>query len=217
MLRTALVSVSLIGFAYGAASQLTEGFEVWTAEGARRLAVMQRPVPSPAAALAGPGLGGYSLADVATGTGHVTIVDFFYTRCNSVCLTLGSSLQQLQQTLSSTAAVNADATRRADVRLLSISFDPAHDGVAQLAQYAARWRADPRFWRVASVPEAAQLQHLLDAFQVTVIADGQGGYDHNAALLVIDSRGRLVGIFDADAPDTALAFARSLLRRGPTT
>ena len=181
MLRTALVCLGLVGIAYFAASQLTEGFEVWTAEGARRLAVIERPVPAPVAALAGPGLSGHNLSDVVTGTGHITIVNFVYTRCNSVCLTLGSGFQQLQQALAATAADSVDAARHGGVRLLSISFDPAHDGVAQLAQYAARWRADPRFWRVASVPDAAQLQHLLDAFRVTVIADGQGGYDHISA------------------------------------
>lgn len=209
MLRTLLVSLGLIGAAGVAASLLTEGFEVWTAEGARRLAVIERPVPAPFAVLAGPGLSGRSLPKVLSGDGHVTLVDFVYTGCPSVCLTLGSSFQQLQRALTATAAE--------DVRLLSISFDPAHDGAAQLATYAAQWRADSRLWRVATVPDALQLQGLLGAFQVTVIADGQGGYAHNAGLLVIDQQGRLVRIFDADAPEAALTYARSLLWRGPAT
>ena len=47
MWRTAWVSLGLIGLAITTAFALTEGFEVWTAEGARRLAVIERPVPSP--------------------------------------------------------------------------------------------------------------------------------------------------------------------------
>lgn len=212
MWRTAWVSLGLIGMAIAAAAALTQGFEVWTAEGARRLAVIERPVSSPVVALAGPGLTGRHLPELwvsgAQGAGRVTIVDFFYTRCLSVCLALGSGFQQLQNLLAATADD--------DVRLLSISFDPTHDGDAQLAQYASQWQADPRYWRIATVPDALQLRRLLDAFQVTVIADGQGGYEHNAALLVIDARGRLVRIFDADEPEAALAFARWLLARHTT-
>ena len=63
---------------------------------------------------------------------------------------------------------------------------------------------------MASVPDAAQLQRLLAAWQVVVIADGVGGYEHNAALLVVDDQGRLVRIFDHSESVAALAFARSL-------
>lgn len=217
MWRTAWVSLGLIGLAITTAFALTEGFEVWTAEGARRLAVIERPVPSPFAVLAGPGLVGPGLTGRSlpelwisdrAGVGRVTIVNFIYTRCPGVCLALGSSFQQLQRLLAATADD--------DVRLLSISFDPTHDGNAQLAQYALQWQADPRHWRIATVPDAQQLQQLLKAFQVTVIADGQGGYEHNAGLLVIDARGRLVRIFDADEAHAALAFARWLLARHTT-
>ncbi len=65
------------------------------------------------------------------------------------------------------------------------------------------------------MPDAAQLQRLLDAWQVVVIDDGRGGWDHNAALLVIDPRGRLVRIFDDADVAGALAFARALQRAGP--
>ena len=212
MWRTALVSLVGIGIAAASAFSLTEGFEVWTAEGARRLAVIERPVAAPRVMLAGPGWNGHSLPEVlhgeGKGDGRVTVVNFVYTRCPSVCLALGSSFQQMQTALAATASD--------DVHLLSISFDPAHDGDAQLAQYALQWHADPRHWRFATVPDTQQLQRLLDAFQVTLIADGHGGYEHNAALMVIDAQGRLVRIFDADEPEAALAFARSLLAR-PTT
>jgi protein SCO1 len=58
------------------------------------------------------------------------------------------------------------------------------------------------------------LQRLLAAWQVVVIDDGRGGYDHNAALLVIDQRGRLVRIFDDNDVAGALDFARALQRAG---
>jgi protein SCO1 len=208
MLRTVIASLGLVVLAALSASLLTEGFEVWTAEGARRLAVETQPVATPTAALDGPGLRGRDLHEVLARVGQVTIVDFVYTRCTSVCASLGSGFQQLQRQLI--------AQQIGGVRLLSISFDPAHDDTATLALYAERWAADPGRWRFATVPDARALARLLRAFQVIVLPDGQGGYEHNAALLVIDAQGRLVRIFDAAALDETLAFALWLTRPAGT-
>ena len=197
MWRTSLACAALASTAWFCASSLTEDFDVWTAEGARRLQVQRAPVAAPHAVLAGSAM---NLHDVLAQ--RVTIASFIYTRCASVCLAVGSNFQQLQQAL--------DARPAQDIRLLSISFDPAHDTADQLARYAAQWRADPKHWQIVTVPDALQLQRLLDAWQVVVIDDGRGGYEHNAALLVIDPHGRLVRIFDEADSAAALAFARSL-------
>lgn len=203
--RTTLLGLALALLGWLSASQLTEGFQVWTAEGARRLTVIERPVPTPPAVLAGPDMSGLGLPQWFSGAGRVTIVDFVYTRCATVCTTLGSGFEQLQQAI---------AKRPADgVKLLSISFDPLHDDAAQLRRYGLQWRADPAIWRVATVPDTHQLKRLLDAFQVVVIDDGFGGFEHNAALLIVDERGRLVRIFDDTELDAALAYARFIARQ----
>jgi len=205
MLRTTLLSLGLALLSYLGASWLTEGFQVWTAEGARRLTVIDRPMAAPAVNIAGPDVTRRRLSDWLASDGRVTIVDFIYTRCHSVCSALGSGFQQLQQAIA--------ANPSEGVRLLSISFDPAHDDAARLRQYASQLRADPRQWRFVTVPDHAELQRLLDAFQVVVIPDGLGGYEHNAALLVVDQRGRLVRIFDYTELDAALAYALALVPR----
>ena len=205
MLRTALLSLGLALLGYLDAAWLTENFRVWTAEGARRLTVIEHPVDAPPVRLVGPGeeAGGRMLPQwLASGEGGATIVDFIYTRCVSVCSALGSGFEQLQQTMA--------ANPQDRVKLLSISFDPLHDDAAALARYAAQLHADPRLWRFATLADVRELRHLLAAYQVVVIPDGQGGYEHNAALLVIDARGRLVRIFDYADLDLALAYARSL-------
>jgi protein SCO1 len=205
MLRTAALTLGLALLGGWSASSLTEGFQVWTAEGARRLAVIERPIVAPHAALEGPGITGRDLREVLGDAGHVTIASFVYTRC-TVCSALGSSFQQLQRTI---------ATNPLDgVQLLSISFDPNHDDAAQLQKYAQRWGTDPAHWRLATVPNGDDLQRLLRAFQVVVVPDGLGGFEHNAALLVIDQHARLVRIFDIDEGDDALVYARSLEPHG---
>ncbi|MBN9461224.1 MAG: SCO family protein [Burkholderiales bacterium] len=207
MLRTAVATVCLALACAFAGGWLTHGFRVWTAEGARRLEVVRHPVAVPAVRAVGPGIdGARPLPEWLGDDGGVTLVDFVYTRCRAVCAALGSGFQQLQARIGAAPAGSPD-TR---VRLLSISFDPGHDDVAVLQRYAAELKADARIWRFATVPDAGELRRLLGLFQVVVIPDGLGGYEHNAALLVLDGRGRLVRIFDYARIDDALHFARAL-------
>jgi protein SCO1/2 len=207
MLRTALATVALALLGGWSAAWITQDFRVWTAEGARRLSVLEQPVAAPKVTLAGPGVADVDLPAWLSGGGRATIVDLVYTRCPTVCTTLGSGFQQLQDALANDPP--------GGVRLLSISFDPTHDDAANLQRYAAQWRADPSRWAIATVRDAAQLQGLLQALQVVVIDDGSRGYEHNAALLVMDGRGRLVRIFDDTEFELALNYARSIAQRTP--
>ncbi|HEY0858224.1 MAG TPA: SCO family protein [Albitalea sp.] len=199
MLRTAIASALFVALSFLAAQWLTHDYQVWTAEGARRLEAELNPVAAPHLVMDGPGVSGQTLHGLLADGRSVTIVDFMYTRCVTVCAALGSAFQQMQ------SAIRADA---APLRLLSISFDAAHDDAALLQRYAEGLRADPALWRFARVANAAEAQALLDRYLVTVIDDGLGGFEHNAALLVVDPAGRLLRIFDYTELDTALAYAR---------
>ena len=207
MFRTALLSALLAVAAYACSTWLTHDFQVWTAEGARRLEVALQPVATPAVPIDGPGLSTQSLSTLLADGQSVTLVDFVYTRCTAVCLTLGSVYQQMQAALQEAGKTDAAARR---VKLLSISFDGAHDTPKIMQAYAARLGADPALWRFARVPDAKQTRRLLTDFQVVVVPDGRGDFEHNAALLVIDQRGRLVRIFDYAEQQLALDYARYL-------
>ncbi|MBS0509151.1 MAG: SCO family protein [Proteobacteria bacterium] len=209
MLRTALASALLLLGGWAAAGWLTYDYQVWTDEGARRLEVALRPVAAPSVAVQGPGLDG-SLPALLGADGGVTIVDFIYTHCETVCLSLGSSFQQMQAVLQADQA----AGRASRVRLLSISFDGGRDDPAALAAYARGLRADPALWRFVRVPDAGAQQTLLRTLGVVVVPDGRGDFEHNAALLVFDARGRMVRIFDLAEQQLALNYARHLAR-GP--
>lgn len=244
MLRTALASCIAVVLAWAAAAWLTHDFRVFTAEGARRIEVRDAPVAAPPVEVVGPGIDAVALPALLKAHGGATIVDFVYTRCVSVCAALGSGFQQLQQRIAAGEAANEaaggnasdtarnagrsapgdmprdalrDAPRNTPVRLLSVSFDPAHDDVATLARYARDLRAEPDLWRFVTLRDASALESLLRAFRVVVIPDGFAGYEHNAALLVVDADARLVRIFDYDELEEALHFARSLPARGAGT
>lgn len=210
MLRTAVASALLLLGGWAAAGWLTYDFQVWTDEGARRLQVALRPVEAPPVSVQGPA-GSSHLAALLAEVGGATIVNFVYTRCVTVCLSLGGGFQQLQAALQADRAAGS-APR---VGLLSISFDHARDDPAALHAYAQRLRADPALWRFVRVPDTAQQQHLLRTLGVVVTPDGRGDFEHNAALLVFDARARMVRIFDLAEQQLALDFARHLSARSP--
>lgn len=198
-----VVSLTTVAALLGGA---TSGFRVWTTDMARAVAVAARPVAVPRVALVDAHRAPQSITDDSRGT----IVDFVYTRCVTLCGTLGATYQQLQ----------ADIVRRgvADrVRLLTISFDPVWDTPERLQYYAIAMRPDPAIWTIATLSDTSQLEGLLRTFGIRVIPDGVGGFVHNAALHVVDPAGQLVAILPIDARDEAIdvALASVTVKRPP--
>jgi protein SCO1 len=179
----------------GALSWATDGFRVVTSEGARRLAVERSPPALPDVPLLDQNGQQFSLADYR---GKTALVDFIYTGCPTICGVLGDDFRNV--------LALARGPAHADIHLLSISFDPAHDDRQALRQYASRYGAAPPYWRVAA-PAKADLSALLHAFGVVVIPDGFGGCVHSSAVYVIDPQGRLARILDVDAPARLIAAA----------
>ncbi|GAB2891957.1 SCO family protein [Paralcaligenes sp. KSB-10] len=201
ILRTLLASLVLLLAGGAAFGVVTDQFQAFTTETARRLAVRRHPVQIPPVELQLQSGSRISLADLR---GKWLLVDFIYTRCPTYCVALGSEFAQLQDLLSKPLA-------QGKVQLLSISFDPIHDTPAQLKAYMQRSRDRGLGWIAARPVEPQGLGNLERAFGITVIADpSSGGYTHNAAIHLVDPGGRLVEIFDEDAPNLA---GRTVLQR----
>jgi protein SCO1 len=128
------------------------------------------------------------------------IVDFIYTGCITLCSVLGGTYQRLQQEIVSRGLGDR-------VRLLTLSFDVAVDDPARLAMHARVMRANPDIWWLATPITNADRDRLLETFGVQVVADGRGGWVHNAALHVVNAQGQLVRIVDLDDVEGALAAA----------
>ena len=206
MLRTIVASILVVLIGWGAASRITCDFQIWTEEGARRLQLALHPVDLPPVFIEGPNLTQTTLPALLSQENSVTIASFIYTRCQAVCLSLGSIFQQMQTALLS----NTGNAQTANVRLLSISFDREHDDLPALQTYADNLSAQPELWHVVRVSQTEQEQLLLRKLGVVVIPNGQGDYEHNAALLVFDSAGRMVRIFDIEEHQLALNYALHL-------
>lgn len=196
---TLLACTLLVAAFLTAVDRLTGGFEHWTFESLRRQQARNGLMHFPAMDLVD--ASGRQVHLPAGGSGRVTLVDFVYTSCESVCQSLGAGFFQAQQQIQREASA---------VRLLSVSIDPVRDTPAALAGYGARHRADAGIWTLAAprtVDEGRLARRMLG---VIAVDDGFGGFTHNGALHVIDPRGRVAGIFDTADWQRALALAKQL-------
>ncbi len=203
ILRTLLASLALLLAGGVALSAATDRFQAFTTEAARRLAVRQHPTEIPGVALQLQSGARIRFTDLR---GKWLLVDFIYTRCPTYCVALGGEFAQLQDRLAGPLA-------QGKMQLLSISFDPNHDTPRQLAAYLQRARDRGHGWLAGRPVEPNGLERLERAFGITVIPDEAGGYTHNAAVHLVDPRGRLVEIFDLGDPGLVeQAVQRSLDR-----
>ena len=213
-MRWALTLLLALLAGTGALYSLTNGFTVVTAESARRQEVALNPRALQDAQI----INGHghvsSLRGELQADGRVAIVNFFYTRCISLCLAQGYVTQRLQ------AAIEAEGLD-SQLRLLSISFDPRDRG-PDLSRYASGMHADPAVWQFRAFEQPRQGAALLKQFGITVVPAVLGDFEHNAALHVVTPDGRLARIVDIDEPGLALQVAKALSagraesRRGDT-
>ena len=198
VLALVLALTAGLGGLYG----LTDGFTVLTAEAARRQDVAMRPRDIPAAQLlAGDGRT-VDLRQDLRRDGRVAIVNFFYTRCLSLCLAQGSLTERLQHAITARGLQDR-------IRLISLSFDP-RDRASDLARYAVRMGADAGVWQFLSFVQPAQQEGVLALFGITVVPAPLGEFEHNAAFHVVTPDGRLARVLDLDGPAQALAAAVSV-------
>jgi protein SCO1/2 len=202
--KTFLASAGVLGLGLAGLLQATAQGNAFTTETLRRTEVATAPALVPELAVHDADGNRTTLRQVLAGGGRVWIVDFVYTRCQTVCTTLGTVYQQLQQQIRQRGLAEK-------VGLLSVSFDPAHDTTDSLQAYRDRMRTDPAIWRVITLSSPLDRRQLLDAFGIMVIPAPLGEFEHNAALHLVNGAGMLFRIVDYDdatlALDTALAAA----------
>jgi protein SCO1/2 len=195
MVRRCLIALPVaLGAGVGALGFGTNGFRIFTSEGVRRDAVARAPRDLPDVALEDQDGRRFRLAELR---GRVVLMEFIYTRCATICLALGATFQQLRERI-------ARAHPGAGVQLLTVSFDPAYDDPPRLAAFAERHGGAGPDWCFARPLDDRGLAALLAACGIVVRPDRYGGFDHNAAIHLIDRAGRLARVLGPVAIDQAM-------------
>jgi len=134
--------------------------------------------------------------------GKIWVADFIFTSCQGACPLLSERM--------------AEVGKRArhlgpDFHLVSISVDPERDTPARLAEYAARWGANPISWSFLTGPEQAIQATVVEGFKVGAgkepsqragAADGGAAFweiFHGEHLVLVDRQLRIRGYFSPTA------------------
>ncbi len=127
--------------------------------------------------------------------GHRVALTFIYTRCPlpEFCPLMDRNFAAVQKTLASTPAL-------ADVRLITMTLDPAFDTPAVLKSYSGRLKADPKVWSFLT-GDPAEITTFGSQLGIYVEHNPQSAIDitHNLRTVVIDPDGRLVKVHNGNS------------------
>lgn len=145
--------------------------------------------------------------------GHVSIVNFIFTRCDTVCPVTTMKMRTV-----------ADRTGdEPSIKLVSISVDPTFDTPAVLAAYAAKAGADPTRWRfltgdTRAIRELVERGMAIGFDTIGTLPSGAPNISHSGHFVLVDQRGHLRGYYDSDdwgRVETLMRQARWLSHHPP--
>ena len=149
--------------------------------------------------------------------GQITVLSFIYTRCSSAkaCPYATGVLNQLHR-----LSQNEPSLAR-EMRLISMSFDPANDTAERMASYSA-WaggRTNAASWRFLTTRSQKELQPILAHYGQAVDRKADpsapgGPLNHTLRVFLIDREGRVRNIYSSGTLDPRLVLAdvRTLMR-----
>jgi protein SCO1/2 len=125
--------------------------------------------------------------------GHRVALTFIYTRCPQpdFCPLMDRNFAAIQGDIKKTPGLG-------DVRLVSITFDPAYDTPAVLKAHARTLQADPAIWHFVTTGagDPKDLKSFAAKFGVSAVpsTESPSVFIHNLSTAVIDADGRLAKI-----------------------
>ncbi|MBS1581106.1 MAG: SCO family protein [Bacteroidetes bacterium] len=131
----------------------------------------------------------------------VLVVDFFFTRCQSICPRMSKEMQQLQFKL--------DEPAFHEVLFLSHTVDPENDTPEVLKAYGRKLEADTARWKfvtgdAAAIYRQGNLGYLLSANADTAAAEQ---FVHSPQFVLVDKRRHIRGMYDGTNTESVNALA----------
>ena len=135
--------------------------------------------------------------------GQVKIVDYFFTRCPTICPIMSSQLARTQAWLKEN-----DLER--DITLLSHSVDPEGDTPARLKEYATRLGADTSSWKFLTGVKEDLYDQARHGYYLTALESdtAAGGFFHSDTFVLVDRENRIRGLYDGTSTAEVDAMMR---------
>ncbi len=120
--------------------------------------------------------------------GKIIVLDFFFTRCPSICPGLAKSMKRLQDSF-----VKNDSI----VQFISISIDPEHDSVPQLRKFADRYNVNHDTWWIVSGDKKETYDFALNEVRANIADPGvDTAFIHTENFFLLDSNRIVRGFYN---------------------
>ena len=122
--------------------------------------------------------------------GKILVVDFFFTRCTTICPKMSVQMQQLQLKL--------DDPAFDEVLFLSHTVDPENDTPEVLHEYARKLQADSARWRFLTGAKADLYLQGSEGYHVAAREEVMqpGGFLHSELFVLVDKDRHIRGYYD---------------------
>lgn len=157
--------------------------------------------------------------------GKIWIVNLFYTHCPDTCPLQGAEMAKLQ----------ADLSTEPDVRLVSITVDPARDTPERLSRYAGRFKADLERWFFLTGEREAIHRFAKEGLRLPIVDPGEkvrartfgpvpaaahhgqvsAPLVHSSRFVLVDRKARIRGYYESTDRESLLRLledVKALLR-----
>ncbi len=136
--------------------------------------------------------------------GKIVVVSFIFTSCSAVCPAINAQMEKVQQLTAGDA----------DVKLISLTMDPAEDTAPVLARYGQSYGQDSARWSFLTGDET-EMHRLVGASFLPPDSTGEfsympGNFAHTQRIALLDGRGRLVEYFDGLNQNAGQAVAEAI-------
>ncbi len=127
--------------------------------------------------------------------GHPTIINFIFTRCDTICPVIGMKSQRLQERTLDRKGIG--------IKILTISVDPEFDTPARLTEFGARYQANPTKWRFLTGPKDKITSLVTGPLMNTMdregkLPSGAPQIVHSGYFLLVDGNLDIRGVYDSN-------------------
>ncbi len=115
--------------------------------------------------------------------GKVFVVDFFFTRCPSICPVMTKNLVEIQNTFE----------ENDDFAVASFSITPQFDTPEVLREYVGKYNIDTKGWNLMTGNRDGIYELANSGFNIFAaeVADSPGGFEHSGLFALVDKEGYL--------------------------
>jgi protein SCO1/2 len=132
----------------------------------------------------------------------IYIVDFFFTRCPSICPIMTDNMKKIQNEY-----INND-----DVMLLSMSVTPDIDDIEVLKDYAVEKGVNDSKWNITTGSKK-HIYELARKSYFAVVDQGDGGlqdFIHTPNFILVDTKKQIRGIYDGTEDNEILRLIKDI-------